>query len=247
MNILKKLVSIPIIPLTPWTLFTAQLIAHLSFIPMFLYASIAEWAIAIAIYFIAGTLGITMTYHRLLSHRSWKCPAILEKFFVLLATITMSGSAIVWVSVHRMHHKHTDTEKDPHSPLYKGFIKTQWGSMFIDITKRNIVDLLRQPFYTFQHHHYFTIILSYVLLLYIIDPFAIVYAFLVPAAIVWNMGSAIFTASHRNGAPHNDIVLALTSWGEGYHYNHHNNPLNKRFGKYDIGGIVIKGIENATS
>lgn len=214
---------------------------------MILYASLTEWCIAIIFYILTGTLGITMTYHRLLSHKSWKCPAILEKFFVLLATITMSGSAIVWVSVHRSHHQHTDTELDPHSPLYNGFIKTQWGSMFINMKKRNVVDLLRQSFYVFQHHHYFTILLTWTLFLFIIDPFAIVYAFLMPAMLVWNMGSAIFTFSHRKGKPHNDLILALTSWGEGYHHNHHTDPLNKRFGKYDIGGIFIEGIENVTN
>ena len=231
-----------LIPLTPWSLLVAQVLAHMSIIPMIMYATMSHWLVSLAIYMFLGT-AITVTYHRLLAHRSWQCSKIMEKILVLLCTLSLSGSAIVWTSVHRLHHKHHDTPKDPHSPVYRGFIKSQWGNMFIKISKRNVLDLLRDKFMLFQHQHYFTIVLVWCTFLYLMDPFSLVYAFLFPAMLVWNFGCFIFTISHRDNKPHNDIILALTSWGEGYHKNHHDNPGNYRFGKWDLGGFVIDKIK----
>jgi len=73
-----------------------------------------------------------------------------------------------------------------------------------------------------------------------IDPFALVYAWLVPAMILWNAGSSIVSISHRNEKIHNDIILALMVWGEGYHATHHADSNKNRFGKFDLGGFLIK-------
>jgi len=97
------------IPNTAHTILFAQIIAHISLIPMVIYGSPYHWLIALFIYFLNGCLGMTMTYHRLLSHRSWNPPKWVERLFTLFATIGMTGSAIAWVAIHREHHKHTDT------------------------------------------------------------------------------------------------------------------------------------------
>lgn len=231
------------IPLNAWTLLTSQIIAHLALIPLLVYGTWWQWLIAVFVYFLNGCLGMTMTYHRLLTHRSWNCPKFLEYLFTIFAGIGMTGSAISWVAVHRAHHRYSDTEKDPHSPKHKGWFWTHWLSMFAKVDARYTPDLLRQPFYVWQHKHYFTIIALYAIVLYFIDPFALVYAWLVPAAMLWNGGSTIVSISHRPGGPYNDILFVFTIWGEGYHKNHHDSASAKRFGKYDLGGVIIEFIE----
>lgn len=228
------------IPNNSYTILIAQIIAHLSFIPLLMYGEYYHYAIAIFIYFINGCLGMTMAYHRLLTHRSWKCPKALEYFLSLCATIGLTGSALSWVAIHREHHAFTDTSKDPHSPLYKGWFWAHYLSMFAKVKIRYVRDLLNEKFYTYQHKYYFEINLIYAILLFYIDPFAVVYAWLVPAALLWNGGSLIVSSSHRSNGPNNDTIFVLTTWGEGYHKNHHDDVTLSRFGKWDLGGFLIE-------
>jgi len=230
------------IPLKPWTILIAQIIAHLSIIPLIIYGELWMWAVVLFVYFLNGCLGMTMTYHRLLSHRSWNAPKWIEYLFTLFATIGLTGSAIAWVAVHREHHKHTDTDKDPHSPTFKGFLWAHWLSMFAKVKPRYVTDLIRDKFFVVQHKHYFDINIAYGIVLYLIDPMAVLYAWLVPAMILWNAGSAIISISHRHTKPSNDLILALTTWGEGYHTVHHEHPGKNRFGKFDFAGWLIQHI-----
>lgn len=227
------------IAITPKKLLILQIVAHLSVIPMIMYGQWWHWAIAIFVYFLNGCLGMTMTYHRLLSHRSWNPPKWVEYLFTLFATIGLTGTAITWVAVHRKHHAFTDTDKDPHSPKFQGRLKAHYLSMFAKVDIKYAAHLLRDKFYTFQHKNYILINLVYAVALYAIDPFAVVYAWLVPAMMLWNGGSAIVSLSHRNNTIHNDTILALLVWGEGYHAAHHNNAGSTRLGKWDLGGFII--------
>lgn len=231
------------IPLTPYTLLFFQFIAHISIVAMIFYGVWWQWIIALIVYFFTGCLGMTMTYHRLLSHKSWLPLKWVEYLFTLFATVGLTGSAITWVAVHRQHHAYSDTNKDPHSPQYKGWFYAHFLSMFSPVELKRVTHLLRDEFYVFQHKFYFEINLVYALVLYMIDPFAVVYAWLFPAMLLWNGGSSIVSISHRNGLPHNDLSLALLVWGEGYHKNHHDNAGLNQFGKYDLGGFLIKIIQ----
>ncbi|KAG6581939.1 palmitoyl-monogalactosyldiacylglycerol delta-7 desaturase, chloroplastic-like [Cucurbita moschata] len=79
----------------------------------------AFW-VAFTLYFTTGVLGITLSYHRNLAHRSFKLPKWLEYSFAYLGVQAFQGDPIDWVSTHRYHHQFVDTERDPHSPL-EGF------------------------------------------------------------------------------------------------------------------------------
>lgn len=233
------------IPNTPTTLLIFQIIAHLAIIPMVLYATWWQWGIVLFVYFLTGCLGMTMTYHRLLSHKSWNPPKWVEYLFALFATIGLTGSAISWVAIHREHHAFTDTEKDPHSPVFRGFLWAHFLSMFAKVKIKYASHLLRDSFYSFQHKHYFLINIIYaIILLILFGPLSLVYAWLVPAMVLWNSGSLIVSFSHRNGYPHNDLPLAFLVWGEGYHHNHHSDAKSSRFGKHDLGGIIISFLDN---
>ncbi|XP_010523152.1 PREDICTED: delta-9 acyl-lipid desaturase 1-like [Tarenaya hassleriana] len=72
------------------------------------------------------SLGVTLSYHRNLAHRSFKLPKWLEYLFAYIGLFALQGHPIDWVSTHRFHHQFTDSDRDPHSPL-EGF----WFSHFI--------------------------------------------------------------------------------------------------------------------
>lgn len=244
--------------LSPISLFLAQVLAHLSLIPMILYGEIFHWAICFFIYFLSGCFGMTMTYHRLLAHKSWKAPLWFRYFGLFCATIGLTGSAISWVAIHRKHHRHTDTPEDPHSPTYKGFWFCHFFSMFAKVELKYVRDLLASKTYRLQHRFYFYFSAFYASLLFFIDPLAIVYAWLAPACILWNAGSSIISISHMGGKnPHhleskagNNWLLGLLVWGEGWHNNHHFRPTSPQFSsspwQVDIGGFFIKLIGRPT-
>ncbi len=77
--------------------------------------SAADLAILAGMYLITAT-GITVGYHRLLTHRSFRTHKATEYAFATLGSMAVQGSVIAWVADHRKHHAHTDVEGDPHSP-----------------------------------------------------------------------------------------------------------------------------------
>ena len=71
-------------------------------------------------YFLYVGLGISVTFHRQLTHKSYKTHPWIIKLGTLLGTLSNTGSSIVWVAIHMNHHRHADTDKDPHSPKHQG-------------------------------------------------------------------------------------------------------------------------------
>jgi stearoyl-CoA desaturase (delta-9 desaturase) len=79
------------------------------------FVSPADLIIAAVMYLLTA-IGITVGYHRLLTHRSFQTAKALEYTFAILGTMAVQGPVISWVADHRKHHAHTDKEGDPHSP-----------------------------------------------------------------------------------------------------------------------------------
>src|ERR1700754_4395426 len=69
-----------------------------------------------AVMYLFTAVGITVGYHRLLTHRSFQTSKPLEYTFAILGSMAVQGPVIAWVADHRKHHAHTDEEGDPHSP-----------------------------------------------------------------------------------------------------------------------------------
>lgn len=207
---------------------------------MFVYATWWQWCIAIFVYFILNGLGMIMTYHRLLTHRSFKCPKWFEYLMSFFTTFSFTGSAITWTAIHRKHHKYADTEKDPHSPDHMGFWRVQFLTVFTDVEGRYATDLMRDKFYKWQHKHYIKIILSGLILLTLIDPMLTIYGLLFPAALTLFFGTLILSWAHHDNKPRTVPWLALLTFGDAFHDTHHENPNKHRLHKYDLIGWIIE-------
>src|SRR5579864_1549206 len=141
-----------------WPTWTGLAVVHLGALAAFIPGTFRWSAVAAAlvIYYLTGGLGISLCYHRLLTHRSLSVPKWLEHLTALLGTLALQGGPIEWVSTHRIHHAHTDKEGDPHD-AHRGFIWThfQWLYSPNDArpTKaeqhRYAPDLVKDPFYRF--------------------------------------------------------------------------------------------------
>lgn len=235
-----------------YTLLGLQIVAHVALVAQIFYGEWQHWAITAVVYFMTGCFGMTMTFHRLLSHMSWNAPRWFEIFGTLCATYGLTGSSIGWVAIHREHHHHTDEENDPHSPKHKGFLAVQWLSMFEQPNPRYAMHLIRDPFHAWLHKHYFKIHLMIFVGLLSISPMLLISAYLAPAAVLWNAGSFINTLTHMIGYRNHDTKddstniwwLGYLMWGEGWHNNHHHRPSAASFGErwweIDVGHMLIK-------
>ena len=110
-----------------WPYARVFLVFHL-LLPLALLPYCFSWTGVACVFvgnFLFGSMGINVGYHRLLTHGSFKCSKWLEHFLALLGCASLQDSPGRWVAIHRMHHKHSDTAEDPHSPLVRFF----WGHM----------------------------------------------------------------------------------------------------------------------
>ena len=80
---------------------------------------------------IIALFGIRLGYHRYLSHNEFKAGPLYETVVILLGIFSGARSPLTWVGIHRMHHEHSDTEKDPHSPKHKGARTVSCSPVFI--------------------------------------------------------------------------------------------------------------------
>ena len=199
-----------------------------------------HWVAAVFCYFLYGCIGMIMTYHRLLTHRCFKCPRWWEYFGTLLATFSLTGSAISWVAIHRKHHRYADTEQDPHSPDYLGWWRVQFCTAYADVQGRYAKDLMRNTWYVFQHNYYVHTQIALLIVLTIIDPFAVIYLYLFPAFLTLFLGTLILSTAHHNKKPRNLFLLAMLTWGDAFHEIHHDDSQLYRLHKYDITGWLIE-------
>lgn len=238
-----------------YLLFTFQLIAFLSLIPMIMYATPLQWLVTGVVYSFMGCIGATAIFHRLLTHRSYQAPKWWEYFGTLCGTLGGYGSSLVWVAIHRAHHRYVDTDRDPHSPKHKGWFRVQFLIMFNQPSIKLVPDLLRSNFHTAMHKYYWLIHAVYAGILYSIDPFAVVYAHLVPSCLIFNAGGLINNWGHTWGwqdhtgkdTSRNNPILGYLVFGEGWHNNHHSDPKNWNFSEkwwqLDLAALLIKGIK----
>lgn len=107
--------------------------------------------------------GITIGYHRLLTHRSFKTPRWVEHCFALLGICCLQDTPARWVATHRIHHNNSDEQPDPHTPLVN-FLWGHFGWLMVQNRQTQSIeglekfsrDLLKDPFYMFLERHYWT-------------------------------------------------------------------------------------------
>ena len=225
------------------SIFSLQMIAYLSIIPMVLYSEWYHWVISLVLYFLYNGVGMIMTYHRLLTHRSFKCPLWWEYFGVILANFSLTGSAITWIAIHRKHHKYADTEQDPHSPDHLGWWRVQFCTAFAPVEGKYAVELMRNKFYKWQHSHYIkTQIVFAALLALLFGPLAVVYLYLFPAALTLFFGTLVLSVAHKDFKPRSVFWLGILTFGDAFHDVHHEDSQRYRLHKYDLVGWLIEKI-----
>ena len=159
------------------------------------------------------------------------------------------------------HHRHADTEKDPHSPRHQG-LKTFALEYDLDTSrvKWKMKHLIGDPFHMFLHKYYFAVIALWSLILYIIGGFYLmVFLHWFPMIISGAMSNIVNYVGHKpnwwggyrryntRDDSINNWLWAIPSWGETLHNNHHKRPYSYSHGEkwweIDIGAYIVKLIK----
>jgi stearoyl-CoA desaturase (Delta-9 desaturase) len=136
-----------------------------------LWGGALNWSdvIVFAIVYTATGLGITVGFHRLLTHRAFKCKPWVKGMFAILGSAAIEGPVISWVADHRKHHAFADREGDPHSPhvdhghgikgALKGLYHAHVGWLFIHTQRGNkeryAPDLIKDPIVSYVNRTFF--------------------------------------------------------------------------------------------
>lgn len=194
---------------------------------------------------VTGGLGITLCYHRLLTHRSYRTYKPVEYVLTAFGCLALQGGPITWVATHRLHHKESDEEADPHTPSYNFlWAHVLWNFFWdpqldcYDKIKRFAKDLDRDRVIRFYEKHFFTIYVLLAATLYGVGHLIggwklglslVVWGCAVRTVLVWHFTWLVNSATHMWGYTNyktsdnsrNTWWVALLTFGEGWHNNHH--------------------------
>jgi stearoyl-CoA desaturase (delta-9 desaturase) len=235
------------LPPHPWDIRTicVLLTVHLAALTAPFFFSWSGLFVGLILYAITA-MGITIGYHRLLTHQSYRAPQWLSYFFVTCAALSAQAGPAMWVAIHRQHHANSDHEHDPHDAS-KGFWWSHLGWMIKitprrldeDFAKRLARDVLEDPYYRFLDKHFFGLSAISVIILYLIGGWSwLIWAGFVRIAAVFHATWLVNSAAHRFGyrtyatsdRSTNCWWVALLTFGEGWHNNHHAFPRSARHG-----------------
>ena len=228
---------------------------HLAVLAAPFYFSWQAVILTVFLHWLFGSIGITLGYHRLLSHRSFQVPQWLEYIIATIGALALQGGPVFWVGGHRQHHGFTeDNQKDPYS-ANKGF----WWShiMWIMYSKpehfqrsnynKFAPDLANDRYYTFLDYYFLLLQIPLAIILYLVGEYAfsglgmsfLVYGVAIRSVFLWHSTWLINSACHKWGyknfaqIPDHSTNLwwaAILTYGEGWHNNHHAFPKSAKAG-----------------
>ncbi len=232
-------------PRPRWNIITFTLALHLGVLLAFSPANFS-WAavgVALLLHWLTIGLGISLGFHRLATHRSFKAPKWLEYFFVLCGTLAGQGAVKGWVGYHRMHHLYADRAGDPHDST-QGFWWSHISWLMHEVPHQTELhrftkDIANDPFYQFCHQYYVALQVALAVLLYGLGgmPF-VVWGIFVRLFVGFHSTCLVNSACHTFGYRSHEVSdrstncwwVALLTFGEGWHNNHHGFQSSARFG-----------------
>ena len=229
-----------------WVTAIFMVIFHLGAVAALFMFSWQALAVTLVLWWVSGSLGIGMGFHRLLTHRGYRTPKAVEYFLTLCGTLALQGGAIYWVVTHRIHHAHTDMPGDPHTPRdgrwwsHMGWILRGTAQQHDEaVLWRYAPDLTKDPVQVWFNRLYFVPLIVCGLVLLALGGWpAMMWGVFLRVTVglhaTWLVNSAAHMWGRRRFATRDDSTnnwwVALLSFGEGWHNNHHAHPRSARHG-----------------
>jgi stearoyl-CoA desaturase (delta-9 desaturase) len=202
--------------------------------------------VAIVLWWITASLGVGMGYHRLLTHRGYKTPKWVEYLLTVCGALAMEGGHILWVVTHRIHHAHTDLPGDPHTPRDGGWwahigwmLRGPAQNYDPAVIERYAPDLVKDRFHVWLNKYYWLPLVFLAVALLGLGGWSylmwgIFFRVTFNLHATWLVNSATHMWGNRRFATRDDSRnnwwVALLTFGEGWHNNHHAHPTSARHG-----------------
>ena len=246
-----------------WVTVIAFTVFHVGAIVALFFFNWPAFITSLALYWISLSLGVGMGYHRLLTHRSYEPPKWIEYFLAICGTLALEGGPMFWIATHRIHHQFSDKDGDPHTPR-----DGKWWSHIVwmlvgDVTHcsveqcaRYAPDICKDRFLVWlSKYHYLPLaVLGVLLLAFGGLPFllwGLFFRVTMGLHATWMVNSLThFWGSRRfatRDGSRNNWLVALLSFGEGWHNNHHAHPTSARHGlawyEIDMSWMAIRFLQ----
>lgn len=236
-----------------WTTFFAITTIHLMALGAIWHFTWHAFWLGFTLALLSGSLGISFCYHRLLTHQGLKTHKWVTYLTTFFAILTLEGGPIFWTSTHRYHHKQSDQRFDPHSPR-DGLFWAHMGWLFYNhpvldkegARQKITADLWKDPVIRGLEKINAFIALGQLPALFGIGyligglDMGLSYLFVAGALrvvyvwhVTWLINSATHQFGYRNHPTNEDStnhpLIAMFSFGEGWHNNHHGDPRTANF------------------
>ncbi len=246
-----------------WNTTIFMIIFHIGAIASLFMLSWKVVPVTLVLWWVSGSLGIGMGFHRLLTHRGYKTPKVVEYFLTFCGLLALEGGAINWVVTHRIHHANTDALGDPHTPRdggwwsHMGWILRGTAQQHDDaVMRRYAPDLMKDPVHLWMNRLYFVPLVVCGIGLLLLGGWSMMFVgvFLrvtVGLHFTWLVNSATHMWGSRRFETSDDSTnswwVALLTFGEGWHNNHHAFPRAARHGlkwyEIDVNWWGIRGLK----
>ena len=244
------------------TLITLATFHSLAVVALF-HISWSAVAVAAILHWLCTGCGIGMGYHRLHTHRSYKVPRVVEHALAILATMALQGGPIFWTAIHRLHHRYSDQKGDPHSPR-----DGKWWAHMLWIVRGKALhsntiavgefapDLMKDRFYRVLSIWHWVPLALLGIILFAVGGWSwllwgVFFRVVVGLHSTWLVNSVCHLRGTRrfetSDTSRNCSWVALLTFGEGWHNNHHAQPTVAKFGfvwwEIDLLGTQITLLE----
>jgi stearoyl-CoA desaturase (delta-9 desaturase) len=215
-------------------------------------------ALCVAFYY-ARLFGITAGLHRYFSHRGFKTGRAFQFVLAWFGASAVQGGPLWWSAHHRRHHKHSDQEGDPHSPIVNSVWWAHIGWVLAPGVRDADLHLVRdfQKYPEIRILDRFELVPAFVqaVVCYLIAGWSgVVWGFLLSTVILYHATFLVNSVCHLFGQrrfetddkSRNNFLVALIVWGEGWHNNHHHYPTSARQGfrwwEVDVTYYILKAL-----
>ncbi len=203
--------------------------------------------------------GITGVYHRYFSHKGYKTSRVFQFVLAFIGTMATQKGPLWWASTHRRHHRYSDQEGDPHSPVRDGFWYAHQGWIFDDkwggTNMEGIRDYAKYPELVWLNQNHMVGPITLAVICYLVAGFpGLVWGYALSTTLLWHATYSINSLAHKFGTrryetkddSRNNWFLALITFGEGWHNNHHYYMASARNGfrwwEYDFTYYILRAL-----
>jgi stearoyl-CoA desaturase (delta-9 desaturase) len=209
--------------------------------------------------YLVRMFAITGAYHRYFSHRTYRTSRLVQFVIGFVGTSAVQKGPLWWAANHRMHHRYSDGQGDPHSPRdgfywsHQGWIADgRWDDTRLDLVR----DLAKYPELVWLNRWHIVAPIMLAVFCYAVGGFSgLIWGFAISTVVCWHSTYSINSLAHRWGTvrydtgddSRNNFFLALLTLGEGWHNNHHFHQASARQGFFwweiDITYYLLRGMQ----